>query len=206
MSQQTKSRFQNSDPGETGCVTSPMEVPDLVRRALRSSLSFGYVHTTRNETGRLLATLAASRTGTLGDLGTGSGAAAAWLRIGAPQRVRVVTVERDPALADTARETLSGNDIAVITGDHAELADNGPYSLLYLDRETAAQVDRDEIHDVMEPGGVVVIDDLPGDQEFCSLEAFGDTTRQSWLNDQRFESTDIAVAPDANVLIATRRD
>lgn len=73
-----------TDAAETVGVTTPTLLPELVRRALRNSLGFGYLHTTRSETGRLLATLAASRTGTLVDLGTGSGAAAAWLRIGAP--------------------------------------------------------------------------------------------------------------------------
>jgi len=186
-------------------VTSPTEVPDLVQRALRSSLAVGYVHTTRNETGRLLATLAASRTGTLGELGTGSGAAAAWLRTGAPEHAHIVTVERDEALAELARAALADADVEVLMGGCRDLAARGPFSLLYLDQQTAAGVDREALCAAMEPGGLVIIDDFPGGLDGLGMDALSDLTRREWLQDERFESVDVAVAPDAQVLIATRR-
>ena len=43
-------------------VSAPPELPELVVRALRMSLHRGYVQASRTETGRLLATLAATRT------------------------------------------------------------------------------------------------------------------------------------------------
>ena len=50
-------------------VSAPPELPPLVSAALSLSGRRGFVSATRNETGRLLATLAASRTGTLGEVG-----------------------------------------------------------------------------------------------------------------------------------------
>ena len=54
-------------------MSAPVEVPELVARALDLSRRRGFITSTRSETGRLLAALAASRTGTLAELGTGCG-------------------------------------------------------------------------------------------------------------------------------------
>ena len=57
----------------TAGMSAPPELPELVLRALRMSLQRGYVQASRTETGRLLATLAATRTGTIAECGTGCG-------------------------------------------------------------------------------------------------------------------------------------
>ena len=67
---------------QTARVSAPPEVPDLVARCLDLSRQQGFITATRNETGRLLAALAASRTGTLAELGTGCGVGSAWLHSG----------------------------------------------------------------------------------------------------------------------------
>ena len=76
----------------------------------------GYFTTTRNETGRFMATLAAGVHGAIGECETGSGAGAAWLRLGARKRTKVVSYEPDPTICARAREVLADLDIEIIEG------------------------------------------------------------------------------------------
>ena len=135
-------------------------MPDLVRRALRMSLERGYVQTSRSETGRLLATLAATRTGTIAECGTGCGVGAAWLRTGAPKATRVITAELDPELAHGVMEMfepvhgsapdIAGQGIADPTAAILSVA-------LMLDHlgltEEAARVEKAAIADLAGRGG-----------------------------------------------------
>lgn len=188
-------------------VSTPDEVPELVSRALHQSLVTGWLQTTRNETGRLLATLAAGRRGTVAEAGTGSGAGVAWLRSGAWADTHVVCVERDAERATRARETLEGSDIEVLDGGCDTLRSRAPFSLLYMNRRTAEHVDRDLAWELVEASGIVVIDDFEPSSEWPPREFCGavDTLRQSWLADERFASTEVAVAPDLAVVLAVRR-
>ena len=63
-------------------MSAPPELPDIVSRAFEVCRQAGYVSFCRNETGRLLATLAATRGGTMAEFGTGCGVGTAWLRSG----------------------------------------------------------------------------------------------------------------------------
>ena len=80
-------------------MSAPPDLPDVVSRAFAVSRKAGYVSFCRNETGRLLATLAATRGGTLAEFGTGTGVGTAWLRSGVRGDARIVTAELDPRLA-----------------------------------------------------------------------------------------------------------
>src|SRR5689334_427618 len=61
-------------------MSAPPDVPPIVARAFDVGRRAGYVAFCRNETGRLLAALAATRTGTMAEFGTGCGVGTAWLR------------------------------------------------------------------------------------------------------------------------------
>ena len=193
-------------------MSTPDEVPELVSRALRDSLSGGWQQTTRHESGRLLATLAAARTGTVAEIGTGSGAGVAWLRSGARPETRVVCVERDPQQAERAAQALHDPTIEVLVGGCEVLREHGPFSLLYFNRGVAETVGQDLAWELVEPGGMVVVDDFLPDvagphatEWACSQVASVDPLRQAWLCDQRFTSTEVSVAADVSVVIATRR-
>lgn len=184
---------------------SPWDVPDLVGVALRESLRIGYLDSTRSETGRLLATLAASRTGTIADLGTGCGVGAAWLRAGAPDGTRVVTVERDPRLARTAGRLFAGTGVEVLTGDWSTLdwAAHGisALSLITLDMSTARGA-RDRLVDLLAPGALLVVEDP---HSWPDLGTSRDSIAlQSWMHDGRLLCCEAAAAPDAPVLLCTR--
>lgn len=84
------------------------EIPEPVTKALHNALEMGYFTTTRNETGRFMATLAAGVHGAIGECETGSGAGAAWLRLGARKRTRLSVTNQIPRSApELARSWLT---------------------------------------------------------------------------------------------------
>lgn len=180
------------------------EIPELVTRALRAVWTGGYVHATRTETGRLLATLAATRDGTIAECGSGVGAA--WLRCGAPSRTRVISAAPVPLRGEDATEVFGNVDVEVIATDFEGLAKHGPFSLLVLAADCAQRVDRDSMLGMMAPGGIIVIDDLAPSYGWPPrTHGSIDTMRLEWLTDSRVESTETQVAEDAAVLVAVRR-
>lgn len=187
-------------------MSSHPDVPPLVAKALRASLSAGFIEATRSETGRLLATLAATRSGTIAECGTGCGVGAAWLRSGAPATTRVITAELDEELAAGARETFADDDIEVLAADWTELERRGPFSLLFLDAALARTTEVGAVLGLVEPGGVVVIDDLTPCQTWPPMGLGGiDVMRLEWLSDPRVASMESSVAEDTAVLVAVRR-
>lgn len=186
--------------------SSPWDTPDLVGAALRESLRIGYLESTRSETGRFLATLAASRQGTIADLGTGCGVGTAWLRSGAPVGTRVVTVERDPALARTASRLFAGSGVEVIPGDWQTMDWSAhaitTLSMVTIDIGTAGE-SRERLIDLLGPGGLLVLDDLGGWNE--APERGDAMVLQAWKHEPRLICTEVYVAPDAGLLLCARR-
>ena len=188
-------------------MSAPPELPPLVSAALSLSGRRGFVSSTRNETGRLLASLAASKTGLLGELGTGCGVGSAWLRSGANEGTKIVTAESDPQLAQVVAELFADDErIEVVSADWTALIERGPFALLFVDAREAKLSARDVIADVVEPGGFVVLDDFTPSAVWPPMyEGRVDTLRQEWLMDPRFTTVEVMVAADAAVLLATRR-
>jgi len=188
-------------------VSAPVELPDVVRRALDLSRRRGFVTSSRLETGRLLAALAASRTGRLGECGTGCGVGAAWLSSAARDGCSVVTAELDSDLAEAVADLFREDPrVEVITGDWAALRDSGPFSLLFLDVAEAKRSGADEVADLLEPGGVVVLDDFTPSACWPPIyDGRVDTVREAWLTDPRFTTVEVMVTDDAAVLIAAKR-
>jgi predicted O-methyltransferase YrrM len=188
-------------------MSAPLELPEIVRRAFDVSRRAGYVSFCRNETGRLLATLAATRSGTLAEYGTGTGVGTAWLRSGVRGETRILTAELDPELAGAAAEIFTDDEqVEVLAADWATLRDHAPFTLLYLDSGDPSEVRVDAVADLVEPGGIVVLDDLtPCEQWPPVFNGRVDTLREEWLTDERFTTVEVMVAADAATLIATRR-
>src|SRR6476659_7623933 len=187
-------------------MSAPPELPDVVSRAFAVSRKAGYVSFCRNETGRLLATLAATRGGTMAEFGTGCGVGTAWLRSGVRGEARIVTAELDPKLAGAAAEIFVDDpQVEVLAADWSTLLDKGPFSLLFLDSGQPGEVGVDRIVDLMEAGGIVVLDDFTPSEVWPPI-SYGrvDTLREAWLTDDRFTTVEVMVASDASVLIATK--
>jgi|SRR5680860_261362 len=188
-------------------MSAPPELPAIVSRAFAVSRKHGDVSFCRNETGRLLATLAASRSGTLAEFGTGCGVGTAWLRTGARGDSTILTAELDPKLATAAAELFEDDkQVEVLSADWSTLRDRGPFSLLFLDAREPKNSGADTIIDLVEPGGVVVLDDFTPCELWPPVFAGRvDTLREQWLTDERFTTVEVMVATDASVLIATKR-
>jgi len=188
-------------------MSAPPDVPEIVRRAFDVTLRAGYVSFCRNETGRLLAALAATRAGTLAEFGTGTGVGTAWLRSGVRSDAHILTAELDPKLAGAATEIFADDpQVDVRAADWETLKEEGPFSLLFLDSGNAEAVRVDAVADLVEPGGIVVLDDLtPCEQWPPVFHGRVDTLREEWLTDERFTTVEVMVASDAAALIATRR-
>lgn len=197
------------DPGpcKTPPVSAPPEVPDAVARAFDVSRRAGYVSFCRNETGRLLATLAASREGTLAEMGTGCGVGTAWLRSGVRPDAHIVTAELDAGLAEGAAEIFDGDDqVEVLAADSSTLRERAPFSLLFVDSRDPGTSGPDSVADLVEPGGLVVLDDFVPCQSWPPVSSGRvDSLREAWLSDERFTAVEVMVAPDTSVLLATRR-
>lgn len=188
-------------------MSAPPELPPAVQHALDLSRRRGFVSSTRNETGRLLATLAATRSGTLAESGTGCGVGSAWLRSGVREGARIVTAELDHKLAEAVSEIFADDDqVEVLQADWTTLQEHGPFSLLFLDVRELKQGGPDAIYELLEPGGVVVLDDFTPSAGWPPIyDGRVDTVRQQWLTDSRFISVEVMVAEDASVVVATRR-
>jgi predicted O-methyltransferase YrrM len=188
-------------------VSAPPDVPTEVAHAFDVSRRQGYVSFCRNETGRLLAALAATRTGTLAEFGTGCGVGTAWLRSGIRGDARILTAELDATLATGAAQIFEGDEhVEVVSADSSTLLDRGPFSLLFVDSRDPAVSNPDAVVDLVEPGGIVVIDDLVPCQSWPPVSGGRvDVQRQHWLTDERFTSVEVMVAPDTSVLLATKR-
>ena len=188
-------------------MSAPPDLPDVVTRAFAVSRKAGYASFCRNETGRLLATLAATRDGTMAEFGTGCGVGTAWLRSGVRGDARIISAELDAKLADAAAEIFADDpQVEVLSADWSTLLDKGPFSLLFLDSGEPTEVGVDSVADLVESGGIVVLDDFAPCESWPPI-TYGrvDTLREQWLTDERFTAVEVMVAGDASAVIATRR-
>ena len=142
----------------------------------------------------LLRVLAAGRD--VAELGTAFGEGAAAL---AETARSVVTVERDPARAAIARTRLAGYlNVEALEGDAYELLrGRGPFGLVFAD---GGVYDWERILDLLEPGGLIVKDDLtPG------RAIDGDPVRAFLLRDPRLTAVEILTTPQAATIVAVKR-
>jgi predicted O-methyltransferase YrrM len=95
-------------------MSAPPDLPDVVSRAFAVSRKAGYVSFCRNETGRLLATLAATRGGTMAEFGTGCGVGTAWLRSGVRGDARIITAEPKAVGVDAIADLVEPGGIVVL--------------------------------------------------------------------------------------------
>ena len=187
-------------------MSGPPAVPEIVAKALDLSRQRGFIASTRHETGRLLAALAASRAGTLAELGTGTGVGSAWLASGAGPKARIVSAELDSVLAEEVQSLFADvENVEIISGDWSTLGEYAPFSLLFVDvRDVMANIDA--LADLIEPGGMAVLDDfVPSSHWPPIVNGQVDTIREQWLQDDRFVAVELLIDADASLLIATRR-
>jgi predicted O-methyltransferase YrrM len=141
----------------------------------------------------LLRALATGRT--VAEIGTAFGEGAAAM---AETAVRVVTAEVDPVRATRARERLAGlANVELLEGDAYELLrGRGPFGLVFAD---GGAYDWDAVIELVEPGGLVVKDDLtPG------RPVEGDAVREALLRDPRLAGAEILTTASTAAIVAVR--
>jgi len=142
----------------------------------------------------LLRTLAAGRD--VAELGTAFGEGAAAM---AETARSVVTVERDSERATAARGRLAAfANVEVLEGDcYALLRDRRPFGLVFADG--GRPLDWESILALVEPGGILVKDDLtPG------LPVEGDSVREFLLRDPRLAAVEVLTTPSTAAIVAVR--
>jgi predicted O-methyltransferase YrrM len=142
----------------------------------------------------LLRVLAAGRD--VAELGSAFGEGAAAM---AETARSVVTVELDPERAAVARRRLAEIPaVELLEGDWRDvLRGRGPFGLVFAD---GGVYDWNAILDLVEPGGLILKDDLtPG------RAIDGDPVRAFLLRDPRVAAMEVAVTPAMNVIVAAKR-
>jgi predicted O-methyltransferase YrrM len=142
----------------------------------------------------LLRVLAAGRD--VAELGTAFGEGAAAM---AETARSVVTVELDPERAAIARERLAGiANVEALEGDAYELLrGRAPFGLVFAD---GGVYDWDAIVALVEPGGLIVKDDLtPG------RPVEGDPVREFLFRDPRVAAAEILTTPHSAAIVAVVR-
>jgi predicted O-methyltransferase YrrM len=142
----------------------------------------------------LLRVLASGRD--VAELGTAFGEGAAAI---AETARSVVTVELDPERAAIARGRLESlANVEALEGDAYELLrGRGPFGLVFAD---GGRYDWEQILDLLEPGGLLVKDDLtPG------RAIDGDPVREFLLLDPRLAAVEILTTPRSAAIVAVRR-
>ena len=81
-----------------------------------------------------------------------------------------------------------------------------PFSLIFIDAASAREWPRQEIVELLDAGGMIVLDDFTPCPTWPPLvRGRVDNLRLEWLSDERFTSVDVMVAEDTSVLVAVRR-
>lgn len=144
---------------------TPWHHPEALPGILADAGRLGFAMSCEPRTGSLLATLAASKPGgRILELGTGVGAGAAWLLHGMDTTAHLLTVEADDIVQTAARHHLSADPRIAF-----DLADadawittyKGPrFTMAYVDCRPGKFHRMDELLDLLEPGGLYIVDDL----------------------------------------------
>jgi predicted O-methyltransferase YrrM len=184
------------------------DLPPLVEQAVAAARKAGFRQSCLPSHGRLLQLLAGGiDDGVIAETGTGCGVGLAWLASGARTGVRLVSVENDWLLADTARGVFAGQPaVSVLHGDWAELRAAGPFDLLALDGGGQGKGGEPPAspRDWLRPGGVIVMDDFTPSLTWPPLhDGRPDFARLHWLDHPDLLATEIRTEPGVASIVAT---
>ncbi len=183
-------------------------LPPLVERAVAAARRAGFRTSCLPSHGRLLQLLAAGiGEGVIGETGTGCGVGLAWLASGARTGVRLVSVEHDWLLADTARSVFAETPaVTVLHGDWTELRTEAPFALLALDGGGQGKGTDQAVNprEWVAPGGTIVMDDFTPTREWPPMhDGQPDAARLHWLEHPDLLAAMISTEPDAATVVAT---
>ncbi|MFI6875103.1 O-methyltransferase [Streptomyces sp. NPDC050400] len=143
----------------------PSHFPDTLPALRAAAREAGFIMSSEDRTGNLLAVLAATRPGgRILELGTGVGEGTAWLLSGMDRAAHLTTVELDPAVQAVAQEQLGADPrVTFVSGDGGtwlEDFDGPPFDLVFADTWPGKFTHLDSALRLVAPGGTYLIDDL----------------------------------------------
>ncbi len=157
------------------------------------------------EVGRLLRLAAASKpSGTIAESGTGSGVGTAWLHAGLGADARLVTVERDEALARSAAEVFADDQrVSVLAGDWRLLEQYAPFDVFFCDGG-GKRDDPQRVVELLAPGGLLILDDFTPSPHWPPR--FGgevDELRLFYLTHPALHAVEVLTTPASSAIVAT---
>ncbi|MFD0279490.1 O-methyltransferase [Kitasatospora sp. NPDC127111] len=182
-------------------------VPPRVAAAEGLAAEAGFAYSCTPEVGRLLALTAASKpAGTVAESGTGAGVGTAWLHSGLGAGARLVTVERDEALARRVAGAFADDErVHVLAGDWRLLEAHAPFDVFFCDGG-GKRDDPERVVGLLAPGGILVLDDFTPSPDWPPRFDGGvDELRLRYLTHPALHATEIRTAPTASVIVAVRR-
>ena len=161
--------------------------------------------------GRLLASLAASKTNALlGEMGTACGVSASWMAMGMDQHSRLISAELDPQMAAAAAILFIDDPrIEIREGDwQNELVNFAPFDLMFMDSGIFGQLvsaNWPQLTELVKIGGFIVMDDLlPTDLLPESWTLKSDRKRQFAFSNPKLQSTELMITSKSAALLCTR--
>jgi predicted O-methyltransferase YrrM len=150
---------------ETAMQDLPTSRPASLYGIVADSREIGFAMACDARVGSLLATLAASKpSGRVLELGTGTGAGAAWLLHGMDADARLISVESDPEVQTIAARYLGEDPRVTFTNADADTWLDGytgePFDLVFVDCRPGKFHRLTDVLTLLHVGGLYVVDDL----------------------------------------------
>jgi predicted O-methyltransferase YrrM len=144
----------------------------------------------------LLRVLAAGRR--VAEIGAAFGEGAAAM---AETARELVTVEVDAERVEAARSRLAGlANVELLAGDwHELLPPRAPFELVFADGGLRSREDYEALLELVEPGGLIVKDDLSP-----ARPVEGDPVREFLLRNDRLAGVEILTTPATAAIVATK--
>jgi predicted O-methyltransferase YrrM len=176
--------------------------PLLVALAQQLAFANGFEGSCDARVGSLLRTLTALARGKALDLGTGFGVSAAWMLDGLGVDRTLVTVDVRAERCERVQPLFSPfANVTLLCGDWREALSHGPFGIAFVNAAPAKAQGVDDVVDALRIGSLVVLDGVPTVPRGRSER---DAWWQSWTRHPRLTASELAIADDRSVVIATR--
>ena len=183
------------------------KVPPLVKRAVNLAQQIGEMQICSDQTGRLLQLLTCQLpSGVIGEVGSGSCVATAWIASALSPGTSFFSVQEDPAVAASAGSLFAPQlNIRVIQGNWREFLQYWHFSLFFANQASTRADEPELFLQALRDGGMLVLDGLiPEHRLPAHLRDEPNPLREFWLNDKRVYSSEIMVSADESVILATK--
>lgn len=142
-----------------------LQPPAVLAELEEATKQYGFKLSSDHLTGSLLRTLATSKpNGMFLELGTGTGAGAAWLLDGMNEQSQLITVDHDAGVSDIAKKFLADDPrISFHTADCLDMIaslKDGSFDFIFADTYAGKFHQFEDAFALLKPHGMYVVDDM----------------------------------------------